>query len=189
MTIGVLLIALSLFPIAHSATLWDSAFEVHSFGWYYYSTIFAPLTHLHLGIEVQQGSVDFIVMDEENFIKYNSSQAYQYYVAPYHPSATRADFQWIPPSSQRIYFVFDNRKSLSSKFVSALFSVESSGTLLPPMALYVGIGFLFVGLEEGIRKRQKQANNTPKDAQPVSFPNMVLACGSINQNSVNIQFP
>jgi len=169
--VGILLIILPLFPVARSTALWDSAFEVHPFGWYYYSNIFQPNTPLHINFEVQGGSLDFIVMDKENYIKYNASQTYEYYTVPYHPSATYADFQWIPPSNKRIYFVWDNMYSLESKFVSAYFSIEYNEPLLPPAVSYIGVFFLIVATEVIIRELRKKGK--PKELINDSVNNKV----------------
>lgn len=169
--VGVLLIILPLFPVARSTTLWDSAFEVHPFGWHSYSNIFQPNTPLHIRFEVEQGSIDFIVMDEENFNKYKAGETYQYYTVPYRVSATYANFQWTPPSDKRIHFVWENSEFLESRFVSAYFSIEYNEPLLPPAVSYIGVFFLIVATEVAIRELRKKGK--PKELTSDSANNKV----------------
>ncbi|MDH5482570.1 MAG: hypothetical protein OEY22_06820 [Candidatus Bathyarchaeota archaeon] len=161
--IGAALFILSYVPIKHSSTLANESFEIPSFEWYYYSGIFLPNTPLHIIFEVQLGSLDFIVFNETNLIKWNASQPYEHYSEPSRPNASYSDIIWVPPANTRIYFVWDNSYSSLSKIVFTLVYVEYIEPLLPPLMSVSGIFLLFAGLSTiGYGSRPPTPNSSQK---------------------------
>jgi len=144
--------ALAIIPfiqVANSSIWLNETFSVPAGGHYYYTTLSAPSfpsgVPLHITFELAgTDNIDFRVMNEQNYQKYNSSQSFQYYIEPSRPSISRLDMRWVPPVNEKIYFVWDNSNSYSSKSVSAYFSFDSP--VIPPIWSTLGLLLIFGGL-------------------------------------------
>jgi hypothetical protein len=146
--VGVMLAVLPYVKVPDSHVWLYESFVTPSGGHYYYTTITSPSfpsgVPLRINFNVAESkSIDFYVMNELNYQKMNSSQTFQYYVEPSRTSISSIDLKWVPPTTEKIYFVWSNLYSLDSKLVSAYFRFD--GTLLPPSASIFGFLFLFGG--------------------------------------------
>ena len=146
--IGSILCVFTVLPVSDSSDWFNQSFIVPEYGYYYVRGDFYSLDAiLKIGFDVTQGgAVDFMVMDETEFMKYNSSLTYNYYQAPSAPSVTRLDTSWNPPPYKTIFFVWDNTGSYETKSISALFQLEYSHAILSPIITVLGLVFLFGGL-------------------------------------------
>jgi hypothetical protein len=145
--IGIFLCVFSILPVSDSTDWFDQSFIVPEYGHCYLRGDFYSLeVNLKISFDTTQGAVNFYVMDETEYIKYNSSLTFNYYQAPSAPSVTQMDKSWIPPTDKTIYFVWDNTGSYETKSVSALFQLEYSHPILSPVITSLGLLILFGGL-------------------------------------------
>ena len=167
--IGILLLLLSLLAVPYTTSklvevphseIWlNESFNVPALSHIAYSGIFYSGKVLHITFTVTEGGnkdIDFRVMDEVNYWKMRAGEAYEYYVVPSRSRVTSLDIEWVPPSGEKIYFVWDNSFSLfTSKSISAYFTLEwtelesqqvtKNRTLLPFETSYLGILLLICG--------------------------------------------
>jgi len=146
--IGIFLFIFSTLPIPDSTEWFNQSFTVPENGHYYVRGDFYSSTiFLKISFDITQGgALDFIVTDETEYMKYNSSLSYNYYEAPSALNVTRLDRSWMPPTYKTIYFVWDNTGSYEAKSISALFQLEYSHAILPPIITVLGVLLLFGGL-------------------------------------------
>ena len=146
--IGIFLCIFTVLPVPDSTDWFNQSFTVPEYGHYYvYGDFFSSTIFLKIGFDITQGgALDFIVTDETEYMKYNSSLSYNYYEVPSALSVTRLDRSWMPPTYKTIYFVWDNTGSYEAKSISALFQLEYSHAILPPIITVLGVLLLFGGL-------------------------------------------
>ncbi len=153
----------------------DESFVVPEFLYYNYSNSedFPSGKTLHITFNVTGGeSLSFWVMNETDFINFNACKPYGYYTVPSRLHTSSLDTLWNQPLG-KIYFVWDNTASSTSKLVSAIFyltwteweyqKVTIYGTLFPTEASYLGIILLVGGLAiVGYGFASKPSPKTPK---------------------------
>ena len=145
--VGIILCVFTFIPISDSSDWFNQSFVVPEYGHYYVSGEFYSLeVNLKISFDTNQGAVNFYVMDETDYMKYNSSSLFNYYQAPSAPSVTQMDKSWTPPTDRTLYFVWENTDLFQTKSVSALFQLEYSHTLLSPLITVLGFLLLFGGL-------------------------------------------
>jgi len=111
--VGVVILLLSIMTVPYTtsrleevpySTVWiNESFVVPEYHFYYYYNLvnFSSEDTLHINFNVTEGgSVDFWVMNETNFAKFNLSQSFYYYVVPSRSSISKLDVLWFPPSNQ-----------------------------------------------------------------------------------------
>jgi hypothetical protein len=144
--IGIFLCVFSILPVSDSSDWFNQSFVVPEYGHYYVSGEFYSLeVNLKISFD-SQGAVNFYVMDQTDYLKYNSSLPFNYYQAPSAPSVTQMDKSWTPPTDRTLYFVWENTDLFETKSVSALFQLEYSHAILSPLFTTLGLVFLFLGL-------------------------------------------
>jgi hypothetical protein len=180
--------------VPHSEIWLDESFEVPSFSWLnWHSTgslvpSYSLRTMMRLTFESTGGGIDFKVMNQTNFAKFNSSQSYEYYTLPSRFSATSLNITWTPPTDTVIHFVWDNHDS-AAKPISARFlfewtewenvQVTENRTLLPSQDIYYGILMFIVGIAVigyGLVKPSPSTGQSPP-SQPQTQP-------SANENKI-----
>lgn len=114
--------------VPHSNTWLNESFIVPAGNYYYYYGTFAYGVSLHITFSVTAGGnkdINFKAMDETDYLKMKAGDSYEYYSIPSRDSVSSVDIYWNPPSSQKIYFVFDNTFSVfTSKSISAYFTTS-----------------------------------------------------------------
>lgn len=149
--VGIIFSIIPAISVSNSNSWFNQSFIVPEGGYYYvYGTFQSPNETLHIDFEVTQNNVvDFWVMDYSEFLKFNSSQPYNYYQIPSAPSISGKEAHWTPPSGKLLYFVWDNSQSITPKPVSAQFTVNYNKPLLSPLISVLGLFLLFSGLGVG----------------------------------------
>lgn len=153
MIIGVVLIIIGIslnivlaIPTTQSEVWLDQTFQVESFSYYYVYGDFSSadgVMHIYFDL-TGEGAVDFWVMDWVEFQKFCLGEEFTYFVNPSASSVSTKDVRWTPLST--IYFVWDNSYSVDSDTVYALFKLEYQGSMISPLAGFLGLPLLLVGL-------------------------------------------
>ena len=146
--VGVLLCAFAILPVPVSTDWYRNSFVVPEYGHFYVRGDFLAsnlILKISFGV-TEGGPLDFLVMDEMQYMQFNSSLEYNYYEGPSALSVAEFDTSWTIPAYRSIFFVWNNRNSFEPKSVSALFQVEYSHAVLPPLITVLGVLLLFGGL-------------------------------------------
>ena len=123
--------------------LYDRSFVITPNAHYYQAFRFSPNMKLNVNFEVDDGAVDFIVMDEKDFKNYEASGTAQY-TGISSPSVTSVVTMWkTPPIESQIFFVWNNDGS-SDKTVNAIFTIHKT-TLSPGVTVLAFLSF-FTGI-------------------------------------------
>lgn len=142
---GLVLIVVPYLTVLGSTMWLNETFSVPQFNYYYYYGTFRSKVTLHITFEVVSGGdriLDFRVIDEANFQKMSANEPFEYYPRPSRESISQMELDWVPPSEERIYFMWDNTRGFESKLVSANFSYRTSVSIYT----YLGVLLLFGGL-------------------------------------------
>ncbi len=147
---GASLTVVSAVPVSNLTPWFDQTFQVQAFGYYTQWGAFQNFLSndvLHISFDVSgEGNIDFWVMNETNFMKFSSGQAFEYYPGSSAPGVTVRNVDLTPPTDQKIYFVWDNAKSLNTQTIHATIKIEYQRQLLPTATIVVGLLLLFTGL-------------------------------------------
>ena len=170
LAVGFILIAAgiiaALITTSKSKVWLNESFTVQPLSYNYYYGTFSSATTLHVRFSVGGGDVAFRVMDETNFLKWKAGSSCQYYTAPSRDTISSMDLDWTPPSSSKIYFVWDNTGNLFiSKAVDAYFYYNSTGNEYR----LAGIGLIIAGLSIavlGTVPRSKTKEQPPPTSHP-----------------------
>ncbi len=147
---GTSLTVVSAVPVPNSTKWFSQTLQVQGFGYYTQWGNFQDFLSndlLHISFDVSGGgNIDFWAMNETNFVRFSSGQTYEYYPGPSAPGVTSRDVDWTPPTNQKVYFVWDNAKSLNTQTIQATITIEYQRQLLPTTTIVFGLLLLFTGL-------------------------------------------
>ena len=148
--IGVTLSVASAIPTTDSTVWFDQSFQVQGLGYCsvwatFYDFSSDDMLNIHFDLS-GEGVVNFYVMTEADFTKYESGQTFEYYTAPSAESVAVKNTYWSPPNNQMIYFVWDNSDSFSSQTIDAIIKIEDQIQLFSPIISFIGHLILFCGL-------------------------------------------
>jgi len=79
-----------------------------------------------IDFKVNNGTIDFYVMIEENYDLFKSNQQFAYYESVSGQQIAGMDLSWTPSENTKVFFVWDNSKSDTDKSVSAQIFYDSS---------------------------------------------------------------
>lgn len=128
----------------------DQTFTVQQGQYESFSQTFSsPDTIIHIKFDVAQGdTIDFWVMNEENFLNFTSSQPFTYYPTPSAARISGKELDWVPFLDSPVHFVWDNPDYTSSKEVQALVEVKSMLTQKTefPLSTFIWLPLFLIGL-------------------------------------------
>ena len=148
--IGITVSITSVIPLTQSNVWFDQTFQVQELRYYTKSStfqVFLPDNMLHIYFDLQgEGVVNFYVMNEADFTKYKSGEAFDYFTYPSAEGIATRNVYWSAPNEEKIYFVWDNSNSSTQKTINATIEAENQGQLMPSIISFLGLPLLLTGL-------------------------------------------